>query len=127
MRSLPSPALNCRAWSTSSVNAGVNDIDNGLTSMQSPSIVLPAGQTALLTFRYYLGYINTATSADYFRVRVVGNVARSTSRLAIRLYDVAIVVPLLIERLVQAQLRDGRGRRGARMADVDVDIERTHA
>lgn len=56
-----------------SVNAGVNDIDNGLTSMQSPSITLPAGRTATLTFRYYLGYINTATSADYFRVRAVGN------------------------------------------------------
>jgi len=56
-----------------SVNAGVNDIDNGLTSMQSPSIALPSGQTAALTFRYYLGHINTATSADYFRVRVVGN------------------------------------------------------
>ncbi|HEX2101621.1 MAG TPA: immunoglobulin domain-containing protein, partial [Candidatus Synoicihabitans sp.] len=55
-----------------SVNAGVNDIDNGLTSMQSPPIALPAGRTITLTFRYYLGHINTATSADYFRVRAVG-------------------------------------------------------
>lgn len=57
---------------TASVNAGVNDIDNGLTSMQSPAIALPAGRTATLTFRYYLGYIDTASSADYFRVRAVG-------------------------------------------------------
>jgi glucose/arabinose dehydrogenase len=56
-----------------SVNAGVNDIDNGLTSMQSPSIALPAGRTATLTFRFYLAHINTATSADYFRVRAVGS------------------------------------------------------
>lgn len=56
-----------------SVNAGVNDIDGGLTSMQSPSITLPVGRTATLTFRFYLGHINTATSADYFRVRAVGS------------------------------------------------------
>lgn len=55
-----------------SVNAGVNDIDNGLASMQSPPIALPSGQTATLSFKYYLGHIDTATSADYFRVRAVG-------------------------------------------------------
>jgi aminopeptidase S len=58
---------------TASVNAGVNDIDNGLASMQSPSIAIPTGRTTTLTFRYYLSHINTATSADYFRVRAVGN------------------------------------------------------
>lgn len=56
-----------------SVNAGVNDIDNGLTSMQSPAISVPSGRTVMLSFRYYLAYINTATSADYFRVRAVGS------------------------------------------------------
>lgn len=55
-----------------SVNAGVNDIDNGLTSMQSPAIQLPASGNIQLTFRFYLGHIDTASSADYFRVRVVG-------------------------------------------------------
>lgn len=55
-----------------SVNAGVNDIDNGLASMQSPAIQLPASGGIQLTFRFYLGHIDTASSADYFRVRVVG-------------------------------------------------------
>lgn len=55
-----------------SVNAGVNDIDNGLASLQSPAIELPASGSIQLTFRYYLGYIDTASSADYFRVRAVG-------------------------------------------------------
>lgn len=72
---------NCHGGSTNcmitglvaSVNAGVNDIDNGLTSMQSPAITLPAGRTATLTFRFFLAHINTATSADYFRVRAVGS------------------------------------------------------
>ena len=27
----------------------------------------------MLTFRFYFAYLNSATSADYFRVRVVGN------------------------------------------------------
>lgn len=53
-------------------NAGANDIDSGLASMQSPSIALPPGRTITLTFRYFLAHINTATSADYFRVRAVG-------------------------------------------------------
>ncbi|WP_129645353.1 PQQ-dependent sugar dehydrogenase [Peristeroidobacter agariperforans] len=56
-----------------SVNAGVYDIDNGLTSMQSPAIALPSGRTITLTFKYFLAHIDTATSADYFRVRVVGS------------------------------------------------------
>lgn len=67
-------SANCMATGlTAGVNAGVNDIDNGLASMQSPAIALPAGRTATLSFRYYLAFINTATSADYFRVRAVGS------------------------------------------------------
>lgn len=67
-------STNCMATGLAAgANAGANDIDHGLTSMQSPSITLPAGQTATLTFRYYLGHISTATSADYFRVRAVGS------------------------------------------------------
>jgi hypothetical protein len=56
-----------------SVNAGVNDIDNGLASVQSPAIELPSAGGIQLTFRYYLSYTDTASSADYFRVRVVGS------------------------------------------------------
>jgi hypothetical protein len=57
-----------------------------------------------------------------FLMRVLGNVARQTSRVLIRLYDVAIVVPLLVERL----WKGSRGERGSRL-DADVDLERTHA
>lgn len=55
------------------VNAGVYDIDSGLTSMQSPTIALPSGRTITLSFKYLLAHIDTATSADYFRVRAVGS------------------------------------------------------
>ena len=53
-----------------------------------------------------------------FALRFAGNVARHASRVLIRLYDVAIVVPLLIERLVKAR---------PQAAAVDIDAERTHA
>jgi hypothetical protein len=57
-----------------------------------------------------------------FLLRVSGSMARQMSRVLIRLYDVAIVVPLLAERFV-------KGSRPARPAkhDVDIDLERTHA
>src|SRR5438067_5123968 len=57
-------------------------------------------------------------------LRVTGQAVRQASRVLIRLYDVAIVVPLLAERMVKGSRRPGR-RRGAEI-DID-DAERTHA
>ena len=57
-------------------------------------------------------------------LRVTGQALRQASRVLIRLYDVAIVVPLLAERIVKGSRRSGR-RRGAEI-DID-DAERTHA
>ena len=54
-------------------------------------------------------------------LRVAGQAVRQASRVLIRLYDVAIVVPLLAERLVRGSRRSGR------IAELDVDAERTHA
>jgi hypothetical protein len=64
-----------------------------------------------------------------FVLRLAANVARNMSRLLIRLYDVAIVVPLLVERVVKGRLAgEAGGKARRRMAHVDVDdIERTHA
>lgn len=50
--------------------AGDADIDNGVTSIQSPPITLPSG-TITLTFAWYLAHLSNATSADFFRVSVV--------------------------------------------------------
>jgi hypothetical protein len=47
-------------------------VDEGMTSVQSPAITIPAGGTVTLRFRYFFAHNNNATSADYFRVRVVG-------------------------------------------------------
>jgi hypothetical protein len=59
-----------------------------------------------------------------FALRLLGNIAKHMSRVLIRLYDVAIVLPLLIE-----QLAKGARRRSPRKAanDVDIDVERTRA
>ena len=57
-----------------------------------------------------------------FLLRALSNIARQTSRVLIRLYDVAIVVPLLAERF----MKGSRAQRSDKL-DVDVDLERTHA
>ena len=52
-------------------SAGVNDVDGGTTSIQSPAISLPASGTLTLNFSWYLAHLNNASSADFFRVSVV--------------------------------------------------------
>jgi aminopeptidase S len=51
---------------------GSYDIDNGVTSVRSPDIVLPAGQSLELSFWYYLAHLNNSSSADFLKVHVVG-------------------------------------------------------
>jgi hypothetical protein len=51
--------------------AGSFDIDGGTTSIQSPTIALPAGATLTLSFSWYLAHLNNASNADFFRVSVV--------------------------------------------------------
>ena len=58
-----------------------------------------------------------------FVLRVCGNLARQMSRVLVRLYDVAIVVPLMAERFAKG----ARAQRPGVNADVDIDLERTHA
>jgi hypothetical protein len=52
-------------------SAGAYDIDNGATSVRSPAITLPGDGTLTLSLSWYLAHLNNATSADYFRLRVV--------------------------------------------------------
>ena len=51
---------------------GSNDIDGGITSIKSPSIVLPANSSLTLSFSYYLAHANNSSSADFLRVKVIG-------------------------------------------------------
>jgi len=54
-------------------SAGANDIDNGVTSIRSPAISLPSSGTLTLSFKYYFAHYSNSSSADYFRVKVVGS------------------------------------------------------
>jgi subtilisin family serine protease len=54
-------------------SVGANDVDGGTTSIQSAAITLPSSGTITLSFSYYLAHLNNATSADFFRVSIVGS------------------------------------------------------
>ena len=59
-------------------SAGANDIDGGLTSIQSPAVTLPATGTLTLSTSWYLAHLNNATSEDFFRIRVVSGSTSTT-------------------------------------------------
>jgi|SRR6185436_19130474 glucose/arabinose dehydrogenase len=67
-------SVNCliTGLSASAGDAGANDVDGGITSIQSPAIALPAASTITLRLRYFVGFLANATSEDFFRIRVVG-------------------------------------------------------
>lgn len=53
-------------------SASANDLD-GVSSIQSPFITLPASGNLTLSFNYYFVHNSTSSSADYLRVSVVGS------------------------------------------------------
>jgi len=59
-------------------------------------------------------------------LRMLGQAARQASRVLVRLYDVAIVLPLLAEHFFKAKTMPRRSKRAAAAMD-DSDLERTHA
>jgi len=70
---------NCLVTGLSGGAAGDNDVDSGTTSIQSPPINLPATGTLTLGFSYYFAHLNNSSSADFFRVSIVG--ASGTSQV----------------------------------------------
>lgn len=63
---------------TAGSSAGANDVDNGVTTMRSPAITLPATGTLTLSARWYLAHLNNATNADAFRLRVEAGATTTT-------------------------------------------------
>jgi hypothetical protein len=53
-------------------SAGENDVDGGITSIQSPAIAIPAGGTVTLSLAFYFAHGTNSSTDDFFRVRVVG-------------------------------------------------------
>ncbi len=63
-----------------------------------------------------------------FVLRLLASVAKHMSRVLVRLYDVAIVLPLLAEQLARgARRRPPDEKRPKAANDVEIDVERTHA
>ncbi len=58
---------------TAGSSVGVNDIDNGVTSIRSPNISLPTGLDLTMTFNYYLAHTSNSSSADFLRITAVGS------------------------------------------------------
>jgi glucose/arabinose dehydrogenase len=50
---------------------GSADVDEGMTSVQSPTMTLPESGLINLNFSYYFAHNNNASTSDYFRVFVV--------------------------------------------------------
>jgi extracellular elastinolytic metalloproteinase len=59
-------------------SAGANDIDGGVTTIQSPAITIPAGGTVTLGFSFYLAHGTNSSSADFFRAFVVNAAGTAT-------------------------------------------------
>lgn len=53
--------------------AGDFDLDGGTTSIQSPAITLPSTGVLTLSFSYYFAHGTNSSTADFFRVKVVGS------------------------------------------------------
>jgi hypothetical protein len=71
--------------------------------------------------------LTAAVRSTAFALRVLGNIAKHMSRVLIRLYDVAIVLPLLAEQLAKGWRRRAPAKGKKAATDVDIDVERTHA
>ena len=54
----------------------VDDVNNGLTSIRSPEILLPAGLESTLSLRCYFAHASNASTSDYFRLSVIGNTTK---------------------------------------------------
>ena len=53
-------------------SAGDHDVDGGATTIRSPAIALTGGSNYRVSMSYYLAHGSNSSSADYFRVRVIG-------------------------------------------------------
>ena len=83
-------------------SAGTNDVDGGVTSIQSPAIILPSASALTLTFNSYFAHTANSSADDFFRVKVlssggvpttvfteVGTAATAAARWALRTIDLS--------------------------------------
>jgi len=79
---------------------GANDVDGGVTTIQSPAIRLPAAGVLTLSFNFYFSHLNNSSATDFFRVRVLradGASAVVFEELGSALMDAASWTPRSVE------------------------------
>jgi hypothetical protein len=69
----PSGTFALVTGATAGASVGANDVDGGTTSIQSAPITLPSSGTLTLSFSFYMAHLNNSSSADFFRVSIVGS------------------------------------------------------
>ena len=53
-------------------SVGTHDIDNGVTSIRSPDIIIPVGTTqTTLSFWYYMAHLSNATTSDFLEFQLL--------------------------------------------------------
>jgi trimeric autotransporter adhesin len=58
-------------------SAGADDIDVGVTTIESPAITLPSTGTLTLSFSSYLAHGTNSSAADFLRVSIVGSTTQT--------------------------------------------------
>ena len=94
---------------TAGAAAGDNDIDGGVTSIQSPAIAIPAGGTVTLSLAFYFAHLNNSSTDDFFRVQIVG---ATTQTVVQELGSAATDTAASERKSGQCGLRDGGGAHG---------------
>ncbi len=64
-------------------SVGTHDIDNGLTTIRSPQLTIPADATSV-TFQHYFAYLDNATEDDLFTTTVIDQNGNRTTVYSLR-------------------------------------------
>jgi hypothetical protein len=75
----PSGSFDLVTGGLAGASAGANDVDSGVTTIQSPPIAIPATGTTTLAIKSYLAHLNNATADDFLRVQIVGGLGTGTA------------------------------------------------
>jgi hypothetical protein len=82
--------------------AGAHEVDRGVTSILSPAIELPSSGTLTLGFAYYFAHQKSSSSADFFRVTIVGS---ATAGQVFQELGAATTLPAAYNALTAAAMR----------------------
>jgi hypothetical protein len=115
-------------------DAGVNDVDGGITSIQSPVLVLPADANVTLSLSYYFAHLDDSSPADFFRVQIVGgttatvieelgSAANQDAAFIRRSVDISAFAGQTVRIVIQAADLEGASLVEAAVDDVVIEAQ----